>query len=169
MSAYPVLHASHAPSAPPSHPPDSRRRRAAGAQLLGQLASRALAALPEFAPQHVSVLLWAYAKLDTSPGQSLLGGAAAAALAAMPRFNPQNMANTLWAYATLGHYPGAALLDAAAERQLALMQARPTCPLQAMLWLPHDHCMPTHSTWKPRRVTLCQLLHASGRVHGAEL
>ena len=93
----------------------------AGAQLLTQLAGRAVACLPEFAPQHVSVLLWAYAKLDTSPGMGLLSGAAAAALAAMPRFNPQNMANTLWAYATLGHYPGAALLDAAGEQLLATL------------------------------------------------
>ena len=79
------------------------------------------------------MLLCAYAKLDTSPGQSLLGGAAAAALAAMPRFDPQKMSNTPWGYATLGHYPGAALLNAAAERQLAHMQARPACLLHAML------------------------------------
>lgn len=98
---------------------------AAGPQLLSQLAARACACLDQFAPQHVSVLLWAYAKLDTSPGFNLLSGAAGAASAAMVRFNPQNMANTLWAYATLGHYPGAALLDAAAERQLALIQVPP--------------------------------------------
>ena len=96
-----------------------------GAPLLSQLAGRACACLHEFAPQHVSVLLWAYAKLDTSPGPGLLSGAAAAALAAMPRFNPQNMANTLWAYATLGHYPGTPLLDAAAQRQLVLMPVGP--------------------------------------------
>ena len=75
----------------------------------------------------MSVLLWAFAKLDHNPGSGLLGAAASAALAAMPRFNPQNMANTLWAYATLGHYPGTALLDAAAERQLVLIKVRPVC------------------------------------------
>ena len=80
--------------------------------------ARATDILRDFAPQHISVLLWSTAKLGHHPGAALLTAAIAAATAEMPNFNPQNVANSLWAYATLGFYPGHAFMAAAAQRQV---------------------------------------------------
>ena len=83
--------------------------------------ARATVIFRDFAPQHISVLLWATAKLGHNPGPHLLTAAISTATAEMANFNPQNVANSLWAYATLGFYPGHAFMAAAARRQLGDM------------------------------------------------
>ena len=93
----------------------------AGPFFLAQMDARATVIFRDFAPQHISVLLWATAKLGHNPGPHLLTAAISTATAEMANFNPQNVANSLWAYATLGFYPGHAFMAAAAHRQLADM------------------------------------------------
>ena len=97
----------------------------AGYLFLKAMDSRATEILRDFAPQHISVLLWATAKLGHNPGPQLLTAAIAAASAEMSNFNPQNVANSLWAYATLGFYPGHAFMATAAQRQVDDMAVRP--------------------------------------------
>ena len=87
--------------------------------------ARATVIFQDFAPQHISVLLWATAKLGHNPGPHLLTAAISTATAEMANFNPQNVANSLWAYATLGFYPGHAFMAAAARRQLGDMPVSP--------------------------------------------
>ena len=112
--------------------------------------ARATVIFRDFAPQHISVLLWATAKLGHNPGPHLLTAAISTATAEMPNFNPQNVANSLWAYATLGFYPGHAFMAAAASRQLSDMQVRQLahkgnpsssdcCSLRASAWLCRLH------------------------------
>ena len=97
----------------------------AGPFFLAQMDARATVIFRDFAPQHISVLLWATAKLGHNPGPHLLTAAISTATAEMANFNPQNVANSLWAYATLGFYPGHAFMAAAAHRQLGDMSVSP--------------------------------------------
>ena len=73
--------------------------------------------LPEFNCQELSIITWAYAKLNQQPLQ-LLNEMAETALNRVTELSPQQLANISWAYAKLG-FPATELLNAiAAEAEV---------------------------------------------------
>jgi hypothetical protein len=71
--------------------------------------------MPEFSPHELALLVWAYGRLQYSPGEAFLGEALAQLQERVLDVSPQSLANALWAVAVLGHQPGADFLQAAAD------------------------------------------------------
>lgn len=80
-------------------------------QLLQVAASRASQTLPEFTPQAIANIMWAFAILAHNPGEQLLESVSADVYKRLDDFSPQHIAVTLWAFGKLEASPGAVLLQ----------------------------------------------------------
>ena len=74
-------------------------------------ANRAAQTLPEFTPQAIANIMWAFAILAHNPGQQLLEAVSADVHKRLDDFSPQHIAVTLWAFGKLEASPGAVLLQ----------------------------------------------------------
>lgn len=74
-------------------------------------ASRASQTLPDFTPQAIANIMWAFAILAHNPGQQLLDAVSADVYKRLDDFSPQHIAVTLWAFGKLEASPGAVLLQ----------------------------------------------------------
>ena len=74
-------------------------------------ASRASQTLPDFTPQAIANIMWAFAILAHNPGQQLLEAVSADVYKRLDDFSPQHIAVTLWAFGKLEASPGAVLLQ----------------------------------------------------------
>eukprot|EP00775_Hariotina_reticulata_P008439 gene8439-8623_t len=79
--------------------------------LYSRLAPSVIRALPNFGPQDLSEVLWAYATAKV-PYKALFAAAAPAAQQLLPGFTPQGLINVLWAYAVTQFSVPQDLLDA---------------------------------------------------------
>lgn len=74
-------------------------------------ASRAAQTLPDFTPQAIANIMWAFAILAHSPGTQLLDAVSKDVYRRLDDFSPQHIAVTLWAFGKLEASPGAVLLQ----------------------------------------------------------
>jgi len=74
-------------------------------------ASRAAQTLPDFTPQAIANIMWAFAILAHNPGSQLLDAVSKDVYRRLDDFSPQHIAVTLWAFGKLEASPGAVLLQ----------------------------------------------------------
>ena len=74
-------------------------------------ASRAAQTLPDFTPQAIANIMWAFAILAHNPGSQLLDAVSKDVFRRLEDFSPQHIAVTLWAFGKLEASPGAVLLQ----------------------------------------------------------
>lgn len=74
-------------------------------------ATRASQTLPDFTPQAIANIMWAFAILAHNPGEQLLESVSADVYKRLEDFSPQHIAVTLWAFGKLEASPGAVLLQ----------------------------------------------------------
>ena len=89
-------------------------------------ASRAAQTLPDFTPQAIANIMWAFAILAHNPGQQLLDAVSKDVYRRLDDFSPQHIAVTLWAFGKLEASPGAVLLQVSCSAVLIFPCYRPT-------------------------------------------
>ena len=105
-------------------------------------ASRAAQTLPDFTPQAIANIMWAFAILAHSPGAQLLDAVSKDVHRRLDDFSPQHIAVTLWAFGKLEASPGAVLLQVSHHILIACMCTefdwylnRPACAALAAICL----------------------------------
>lgn len=101
--------------------------------LLTSSAQTALTNIDEFEPQHISNLLWGFAKLNFKPPKPLLTAAALRCLSHVNLFKGQELANLAFAFASLGHHPVELFDSLATEVHVRAFEFKPM-ELSQLMW-----------------------------------